>query len=1407
MNKNALNNMFTRLCFMLMLLVGCPNYLHCQTITVTASADSEQTGSVIYADDNEYQYVYWGSYDQYAAFRFDPINIPDGSTITSARLVFWDTKHRPSYHNDPLVTVYGERKAAPANFTFNANDISSRSLTTSSVGWQPYSDKFTPDIKDLITEIMSLSTASARTFVLITKSSKTSNDQWISVASQEQNQAQKRPQLEITYTSPLQAIIAPTPLSLGPSAFVNYNATSQSFTLSETSGTTDFIGDVTVSATWLSVSIPNGGFTAAHPLVKGTTQTVTVNYSTTGLAAGTYGATITISGNASNSPRTINVSLLVKETASTAACGEIPLYAENKSDPAIMIQLDTSGSMSTQMPILASGKNPRTPSLTTIVQEIVNRQPVIDPDPLKSTDGWQALNEMAFVISGTGKRVAYSYDGQSVGSPKLFIAYTNALGASVEKEYPIAKSNGDVQKLGTTLKGDADYLELGRAGEPVGLLFEDIDIPNSAVITKAEIQFVISNGNSVTTTLTINGVNQDTAPPFITANQLTSDLTSSSVAWSVESWSNTMTRINIAEDVLKEVFLDRSISWGFATWAGGNCGSGETPPTNDWTTYRVGIHTHDAAHQAYLQDKADDGSADGCTPLAPTMHAALQYYKGFRTDLTYTPATYTPLSCQPKIVVFVTDGIGNTATTMALVETRVNALLDEGISVVAVGFGIDEAEAGMLYKIAQIAQTRGKTSTTDTLYALHHEDAGGVGVPYLAQSREDFINAMAAIVSSVKAQVFYGSAPAASTSVDNGEVLLASTFNAADWSGDLTATKFNAITGVLEATPIWTAKGSNPSKSNINGYIFNTSSATQVSAYTDASLPTDNFLCKIFGDIINSTPKIVGKPPYWHDFDEYNKFKYNTNIYNRPAVAYVAANDGALHAFNLSTGLEKWRFYPESVKAKLNEMALIPSKDMCSTAYCHRFLFDGSPQAADVYDSTKWRTILVAGLGRGGSSYIGLDITYGNNFATATGSFAEKDTPSTYLWEFTDSTLGLATSFPEIDRVVESGSTTTATSTWIVLLGSGERENAVDQLNQKAYLYGFSAIDKSAVWLDASHNAILKIQLAPSDLFDDIPASPVSLDINDDNLADRVYMGNMYGNMYRVANIGNGQTPTVSTFFYSGKTDHSSPTLSKPAFAFAGDPNKNTIQDIWVYFGTGIFEKQTDKFTDFQQYFYGLFDQEASLKNDSNPQKAAYVSGDLYNFTTTIVSAYAIDTNGARVDLNGDGSITTADMREYRTVSCASPTTDGKCNVNNLSWKLALYKPSGKSSERVITRPLVNAGIVYFASFIPDGDPCEGNGDSWLFAVDYKTGDIAPNAVFDINKDSKFTEKDTIVETSDGTKVKVAGFKIGDSPPNELVLDGNTIIVGDKDSPATGIPINPKNNMARLRSWRQLINN
>jgi hypothetical protein len=58
-----------------------------------------------------------------------------------------------------------------------------------------------------------------------------------------------------------------------------------------------------------------------------------------------------------------------------------------------------------------AGVNQQTPDLTTIIQELVNRP------------NWVSGNAIAIIISGTGKRVAWAFDGDNAGAPLLHVEY------------------------------------------------------------------------------------------------------------------------------------------------------------------------------------------------------------------------------------------------------------------------------------------------------------------------------------------------------------------------------------------------------------------------------------------------------------------------------------------------------------------------------------------------------------------------------------------------------------------------------------------------------------------------------------------------------------------------------------------------------------------------------------------------------------------------------------------------------------------------------------------------------------------------------------------------------------------------------------------------------------------------
>jgi hypothetical protein len=100
---------------------------------------------------------------------------------------------------------------------------------------------------------------------------------------------------------PPEQVISLAPTQLTPSCPEGQNASNQTFTVWN-SGGGNLEYTIADNASWLSITPTNG---------SGGTNTHTVNYSTAGLPVGTTNTLITITGNATNSPQTILVSLTV----------------------------------------------------------------------------------------------------------------------------------------------------------------------------------------------------------------------------------------------------------------------------------------------------------------------------------------------------------------------------------------------------------------------------------------------------------------------------------------------------------------------------------------------------------------------------------------------------------------------------------------------------------------------------------------------------------------------------------------------------------------------------------------------------------------------------------------------------------------------------------------------------------------------------------------------------------------------------------------------------------------------------------------------------------------------------------------------------------------------------------------
>ncbi|WP_373991275.1 pilus assembly protein [Duganella sp. BuS-21] len=136
----------------------------------------------------------------------------------------------------------------------------------------------------------------------------------------------------------------------------------------------------------------------------------------------------------------------------------------------------------------------------------------------------------------------------------------------------------------------------------------------------------------------------------------------------------------------------------------------------------------------------------------------------------------------------------------------------------------------------------------------------------------------------------------------------------------------------------------------------------------------------VLGDAIHSTPVYVGAP-------------------ERRATIYLGANDGMLHAFDATTGIELFAYVPDALIAQLHHLSY--------PAYTHRAYVDGPASAAELTIGGSKKTMLFSAMGGGAKGVFALDVTDPQHFAGA-------------LWEFTDRDdpmMGNVTTLPQVARL------------------------------------------------------------------------------------------------------------------------------------------------------------------------------------------------------------------------------------------------------------------------------------------------------------------------------------------------------------------------------------------------------
>lgn len=670
-------------------------------------------------------------------------------------------------------------------------------------------------------------------------------------------------------------------------------------------------------------------------------------------------------------------------------------------------------------------------------------------------------------------------------------------------------------------------------------------------------------------------------------------------------------------------------------------------------------------------------SPSGYTPLGGALRDVGNYYKGTMTGFT-SPIQY---ECQPNFVIMMSDGLQNgtvliedQATLRYTQDHSTTFVGTQNVIVHTIGFAVSEGERDAANEVLEEAAENGGgafyySSNEGELEAALEDAIRQItaatftfATPVIpTTSATGLSRAYMAAVQSDPSRPFWRGYVKAYNRDSDGLVPTDSTTgvpldSALAWEAGQKLTEKAAADRTIYTVIGGTLQSFATSNSNLTQALLGAASSTERDKIIDFirgvdvndedadSNLTEDRAWKL-GDIFHSTPVVVTAPFLPSSDATYAAFRETYAA--RTAVVLVGSNDGMLHAFRESDGVELWGFIPNDQLSRL--------KNLTTPTGEHGFFLDSSPVAADVKIGGTWKTIVVFGERRGGRYYHALDVTDTAN-------------PS-YLWSFTDSKIGETWSEPIIGKIKMSD----GTDKYVAFFGGG-----YDTASNNATGKVFFAVDIATgqtLW-----------EYYQSTTADDrkymhysIPASPLVLDLNLNGYIDRIYIGDVAGQVWRfdlseATTLSSGQASnwTGKLFFAAVTPTTSAPSDGEylPAQAIYSPINaaKDVNQNLWLYFGTG--DRNHPNAATTPNRFYGVLDNTAT-------------------------------TNGTYLTEN----------------SLLDVTSSGGTITQGWYFRLASY-------EKVLAAADIFNRVAFFTTFTPTGDTTcgSGGGNAKLYAVQMTTG-------------------------------------------------------------------------------------
>jgi type IV pilus assembly protein PilY1 len=639
----------------------------------------------------------------------------------------------------------------------------------------------------------------------------------------------------------------------------------------------------------------------------------------------------------------------------------------------------------------------------------------------------------------------------------------------------------------------------------------------------------------------------------------------------------------------------------------------------------------------------------------------------------------------------------------------------------------------------------------ESIDELWHATINGRGRMFSASSPEQTRNALLDVIDDVTSRDAAGSAVAVSSAIPvagNNSIYL-SRFRSGTWSGDVARYPVNVASGAIDMSytaSLWSATpGVQLANRDPNSRVIITHDGTNAVPFRWASLGSPlqtalspsylnagntgadlvSFLrgdrskegtqfrsrgprppyvgavpenIAVLADIVNAEPVLVGGPNQrWSD-PGYAAFRIAQA--SRPEMIYQGANGGMLHAFDATSGAERWAYVPGHLyRTPLAASTALSSWPYVSalaglgqrTGFTHRYYVDGTPMVGDVdlacagtpcdpaASSTNWKTLLVGGLRKGGFGYYALDVT---NPVQATEAAAATNLAR---WEFpnasTSATVRANVGFSYNRPVLAK----TAAAGWVALVtsgyanGNGPGESGGDG---KGYLFVLNAATGALIRAISTGEGA---SASPSGLG---PITAWADNASYDPLISNVYGGDLKGNVFRfdlshATDVNQWSVTRIARLEDAAGREQA--ITAEPELALVGSQK-------YVYVGTGRYLGRSDipglagaaSHAVIRHSMYGLVD------NGSNTTIRRSTSGMLGVNTAT---------------RSGSGA--------------SSAVTIATGTIGSRGWVLDLPV----EGERIDGNAQNVLGALTFTSNVPaGGDPCAPQGSSHFWQIDFRTG-------------------------------------------------------------------------------------